>query len=285
MSIATLLHSACAIDAAVLLSVFIRASHYIAGNGDRPARMASMKVWVWLAVSFACFAGSMPKCEEGRLRWEQKGSNELTCGDFWMAPDQSAVVMTAVDRSNLKETFFLLWQSKQPMTLVELRVPELDREALPHGRLFRYPQLSPDGKLLYFEIPVSMTGVSQLLSITVNEKRRVEAVTHEAEYCVVWGGKYSGRLLVTQRESGDSLERPIVYRRRLLGLASGPRDLGAPPDAPPFLYDWLTRTRWLAANRGQCSLSARNESIELEEALRKATARHKDDVDRLAVED
>lgn len=230
-----------------------------------------MKILIWLAVSFACFAG-MPKCEKGRLQWEQGAPAELTCGDFWMAPDRSAAAMTAVDSSDPKETFFLLWQSKRPTTLVELRVPTLDRKAFPFGRLFRFPQLSPDGKLLYFEIPVSMTGVSQLLSIGVHENRRVDAVTLEAEYCVIWGGEYSGRLLVTQRERGDSMERPVVHRRRLLGLASGPRDLGAPTDAPPFLYDWLTSTCWLMANGGQCSLSARNESIELEEKIRKVTA-------------
>ena len=201
-----------------------------------------MKLVISLLASFVSFAG-MPRCENGRLQWEEKGGySDFVCGDSWTAPDRSVLVMTAVGNSNPNETYFLLWQSNRPTILTEVRVPALDRKAPPYERLFRYPQLAPDRRLLYFEILASVTGVSQLFSITTNEDRRVKAVTYEAEYCVIWGGKYSGKLLVTQRERGDSLDRPVVYRRRLLGLGSSPRDLGMPSDRPrSFTTGWLAR--------------------------------------------
>lgn len=213
-------------------------------------------------IASTCLAG-MPACRDGRLEGELKTEySRVICGDLWMAPNQTAVVMTAVEATSPQQPFFLVWQSSRPAQINKIRVPEMET-GVGLNRIFRFPQLSPNGKLLYFETPIAVTG-SLLFSITLDDRRRVVSVADEVEYCVVWGGRYSGRIVVSQREYDASMGGAVIHRQRLLGMAYPGSKIGEEPDLRPFV------DKWLRSNGGQCSFANRNESAALESALNKS---------------
>lgn len=137
---------------------------------------------------------------DGRRRDIQIGRR---CADLWVAPDGSVIAFIAIEKAfpgtgNGPEPFieessvYVAWKADgfRPVRI------DLKRIVL-NGmswKIVRSPSVSPDGKMLYFSVPFTMKD-SKLFSVSLpNGDNR--PLTDEVSYCVVWGGRYAGDLLL-----------------------------------------------------------------------------------------
>ena len=140
------------------------------------------------------------------------------CIDLWVAPDQSVVMFAAVDESGqngsanpdpmiLRSSIYLARKAEgyRPVRVIRRSFTVEGRR----WRVLRRPRPSPDHKTMYFEIPFTMT-TSRLFSTAMgsSEFRDLGNIT---DYCVVWGGKLDGKVMLQKRFLPDP-EHGIVYQ-------------------------------------------------------------------------
>ena len=175
------------------------------------------------------------------------------CTDLWSAPDGSVIAFIGIDQ----------FDPRTPQT-----GPEIDKSGVYVARrsdhfaptrlplkpitvrgikwsIFRRPSVSPDGRTVYFEIPDSVVS-STLISFSFSSAA-VEPLGGTTDYCVVWDGKYSGRLLYQRRYIPEDATRGVEYRCYLRDSAGKETLVAAKCDLEEFAKTWSLR------NGGVCT--------------------------------
>jgi hypothetical protein len=140
------------------------------------------------------------------------------CADLWVSPDQSIIAFIAIDKMGPTTT-----QSSEPFIeqstvyiarrldgFAPLRVVAQIRTDGRVWRVARQPSVSPDLRTIYFSVPYTMT-TWKLMRGSI-PPTSFETIGDADGYCVIWGGKHSGELLMqSRRESGQLRPRGAEY--------------------------------------------------------------------------
>lgn len=190
----------------------------------------------------------------------------LVCGDRWVSPDQSAAAMTLVDLSNPTESQMLVWLRGQGSRI--LTIPRGRQSGVPFPRLFRYPQVSPNGKVLYFELPFGMQESHLFAMDLTYPSRPPKHLAQESEYCVVWGGVQTGKIVLGQRRFVPLQGVHFVFST-IEPHGGGITEIGRWVDLQEFSESWLR------LNGGQCVIIVRDHAIDdaVAEFVRKGKAK------------
>lgn len=157
------------------------------------------------------------------------------CTDLWVAPDASAFTFVGIDKARKPDgTEWLLGQQTEPLIerssiyvarradgFAPLRV--VSRPFKIDGRtweVLRHPSLSPGGEKLFFVIPYTMT-TWKLISYSTR-KGLYGTVGDATDYCIIWGGPYSGDQILQSRYLQAAGAGGIAYRcylRRAMGTS------------------------------------------------------------------
>lgn len=193
---------------------------------------ASMLV-SWCAIllsSLGWASDARPTISNGIITYTPENGEQRTidvgkkCADLWVSPDESVITFIAIDRartpspseqSKNEEAEVLIEQSSIYIARRSERfAPTLlvSRPFVIDGRswsVVRTPRLSPDQKTLFFTIPYTMT-TSRLMSLAL-PAGTYQSIGDETNYCVVWGGKKSGYLLMQRRYLSTKVHEGISY--------------------------------------------------------------------------
>lgn len=140
------------------------------------------------------------------------------CADLWVSPDQSVIAFIAIDKESghspdnrpviEKSTIYIARQSDH-FAPIRVRL----RPIVINGRLWevvRNPRISPDHRTMFFEIPYTIT-TSKVMSVA-QPSTAYKTIGDATAYCVNWGGKRSGDLLLQRRHFSDDPSTGVVYR-------------------------------------------------------------------------
>lgn len=169
-----------------------------------------------------------------------------------MAPDDSIVAFVSIDKAqpataNGSEPFieessiYVARKSDRfkPVRLVENVV--IDGRT---WRVVRQPSLSPDLKTVYFSVPFTMT-TWKLLSMPLSG-HSYTTIGNADSYCAIWGGEYSGGLLMQiRREANSGVSYPCYLRSK-----SGALEKAADEDQCWGFGDFAAR--WSREHGGNC---------------------------------
>jgi hypothetical protein len=186
----------------------------------------------WLSVR-TCSAGTDQFVIEGGmvLHTDVTGMQERLdvgkrCIDLWVSPHESVIAFIGIDKTRSPDEA-PVYGSKQPIidqstiyiaTRAGHFVPKavVSRSFEIAGRSWsalREPSVTPDRQTVLFDIPISMTTWKVMrLSLSSGDYRSVGDAT---AYCVVWGGRYSGSVLLQRRSIRRGLPasaEAIAYR-------------------------------------------------------------------------
>lgn len=224
----------------------------------------------FIFLSWLLSSGGPPACVDGRLDTASLSAlntaRPLVCGDRWVSPDQSAVAMTIVDPRNPTESLMLVWLRGQISRL--LTIPKIRQSGVPFPRLFRYPQISPGGKVLYFELPIGMQESHLFAMNLTHPSTPPKHLAQESEYCVVWGGIHTGKIVFGQRRSVP-LQGVHFAFSMIDPHGGGMTEIGRWADLSELSESWLRR------NGGQCVIIVRDYAIDdsVAELVRKGKAK------------
>lgn len=157
--------------------------------------------------------------EGGQRREIQVGKK---CADLWVAPDESIIAFIAIDKAQpananngepfIEESSIYFARKSDQFRPVHIVLKKL----LIAGRVWtvvRQPSVSPDLKTVYFSVPFTMTSW-KLLSTSLTT-HAYTIVGNADSYCVVWGGEYSGELLMqVRREENTGVKYPCFVRSK-----------------------------------------------------------------------
>ena len=175
------------------------------------------------------------------------------CLDLWVSPDESVIAFVGVDKTRMpdeapragteqpmieRSTIYLASQLDHfvPKAVVA-RSFEIDGR---NWSVLREPSISPDRQTLFFKIPISMT-TSRVMSLSLSSNQ-YRSVANATGYCVLWGGRYSGLLLLQQRHVRGDLPAgslDIAYRCVRVGKAGKSDSVSEDcPDFSSFADQW-----------------------------------------------
>jgi hypothetical protein len=141
--------------------------------------------------------------EDGRRRELPVG---YKCADLWVSPDESVFAFIAIEKALpptaqeiepfIEESSIYIARRSDQFRPVRLNIGSVQISGK-SWKVVRQPSVSPDLKTVYFLVPYTMTAWKLLgASLAGNLRHTVgDAMT----YCVVWGGKDSGDLLMMTR--------------------------------------------------------------------------------------
>ena len=155
--------------------------------------------------------------EDGR---RQEISVGKPCSDLWVSPDERVMVFITIEKAEPptaweigpfieESSIYIAWKSDhfRPVRLGLKSVSIGDRG----WKVFRYPSLSPDLGMVYFQVPYTMT-VGRLMSCSLSGDA-LKTVGDVGDYCVIWGGAHSGDLLTMRRQDAplEDPNRGVTY--------------------------------------------------------------------------
>jgi hypothetical protein len=145
------------------------------------------------------------------------------CDDLWVSPDGRAISFIAIEQAkpgSSNEIGPFIERSSVYFGLRSQDFKPLGVAAKPtiNGMVWnvaREPKLSPDLRSVYFLVPNYMTSLQ--LTRTAVRGDSYERIADVSEYCVVWGGKYSGDLIILvahdSEQSGGGVTYPCYWRQ------------------------------------------------------------------------
>ena len=145
----------------------------------------------------------------------------LCAADLWVSPDGNIIAFISIERllgvdDNAKQP-----DSEELIEKSSIYVARRDfrfcstEGSIPiflNGRKWsclRDPRLSPDGKMIYFSIPYTMT-TSRIQSISL-VTGRYEDIGDAISCCITWHGPYDGGLLMLKRIMPRTIDGGITY--------------------------------------------------------------------------
>lgn len=223
-----------------------------------PKMIRSVALVLVLGWSVCCRAEIV--LDNGVIRYADSNGHQRTvgissrCADLWVSPDESVIVFIAVKESvmaispassDLRIDRSSVYLARRSGGFVPVEV--FDDTITVAGRswhVFRHPRISPDLKMLYFEVPFTMT-TSRLYCLDLDSRRLTDA-GDEADYCVDWGGAHSGDLLVQIRALIGDKEKGIEYSCYLQHLGRASKIAADCEDFEDF------ERHWSKANASSC---------------------------------
>lgn len=231
-------------------------------------------VLLWPAVAhLALGAPNSPALSNGVIEYTEEAGETKSidvgkpCSDLWVSPDESVIAFIAIDEGPvehvgpfttvgpniLSSSIYIAWKADHyrpvPVKLGPVVVMGYEEHVL------RYPTLSPDLKVLYFEVPAF--GTSDMLMGVVLPAGDPQPIDPTAlAYCPMWGGPYSGDLLIERRQMPNSTAEVLAGRGVQLPCylrdATG-ADRKVAEESECLDFATFART-WSAQNGGSCSL-------------------------------
>jgi len=145
------------------------------------------------------------------------------CSDLWASPDGAAITFIGIEKETPAAPGEIGTFVERSTVYVALRSDDFKAVAVPaspmiEGRVWhvaREPKVSPDLKSVYFLVPSFMTSLQ--LTRTAVSGRRYEPIADVSDYCIIWGGDYSGDLVIlTSRDQqvGGVMTYPCYWRQR-----------------------------------------------------------------------
>jgi hypothetical protein len=186
--------------------------------------------------------------EDGKGRTIDVGKK---CTDLWSAPDGSILAFIAIDRESKPP--------KSPLLAYE-QGPTIDKSSIYIARraghfiptlipvkpismygiewvVFRRPSVSPDGTTLFFEIPDSMVS-STIMNMSLSSGA-LQTVGVASDYCVIWNGRYSGKLILQRRHIPTDPSQGVQYGCYLRDVAGRVGEIaGKCDDLEEFAKAW-----------------------------------------------
>jgi hypothetical protein len=173
---------------------------------------------------------SRPKLTDGVITYVTRNGQkaeirmEKECADLWVSPDESIIAFITLDKINplirdigrLEESSIYIARKIDNFKRIPITLQPIYIQGKLFGRkIVRQPSLSPDLKTLYFLVPSSMTSRT-LFSTSIPSGPNTKITDSEGQgYCVIWGGRYSGDLLLNLRQLGkEGMGYPCFHRNR-----------------------------------------------------------------------
>lgn len=175
------------------------------------------------APQLALGAPGSPTLSDGVISYTEEGGERKTidvckpCSDLWVSPDESIIAFIGIDEGpvehvgpfttvgpNILASRIYIAMGTDHYRPVRVNVGPVVVDGT-EWRVLRHPSLGPDLKTLYFEIPYAATSWL-LMSITLpaGPPQALDGTT--IGYCPMWGGRYSGDLLMMRRRFPDPAE-------------------------------------------------------------------------------
>jgi len=142
------------------------------------------------------------------------------CADLWVSPDESVIAFITLDKIEpptreygyLEESSIYIARRSDHFKPIQVHLRPIH---ISQRKVVRQPSLSPDLKTLYFLVPSYMTSwtlISTQLSSSPNTK--ITDLIGDG-YCVIWGGRFSGDLLLNLRQQGkNGIDYPCFHRAK-----------------------------------------------------------------------
>lgn len=164
-----------------------------------------------LAVPFSsAFAGDMT-LKDGVISYSAGATGRSVvqvggpCADLWVSSDGETMAFVRIDKSRPgdfgapfieQSTVFVALRSThfKPQR-VDLEPPRIGGR---DWNVFRQPVLSPDRRIVYFQVPTAATSWT-LMGVSVSGGVASQ-ITRANGYCVLWGGPHSGDLFAAIHE-------------------------------------------------------------------------------------
>ena len=190
--------------------------------------------------------GQSPECLNGILYY-QNHTIELPgrCDQIWTAPGGSIIAFAMNTSGGSPPATKVYWASKAdgfkpvnvPLKMIRLYGIHFDS--------YEFPSLSPDGKLLFFQVPTSATS-STLFSTSLSGGG-TRLITEVGDYCVIWDGKLAGSILYSRR--GYAPNSYVIRYSCYLRSPGGATSLVSQDCNTPF---GTFQRAWEQANQSRC---------------------------------
>jgi hypothetical protein len=223
---------------------------------------ATLPAAAYAQTHFAIVDGSVRQFDQtGQSRTLDVGGN---CADLWVSPNMASIAFIAVNRARqvpavipglnapVVERSSIYYASKADNFKPTLAV---SRSFMVDGRSWetvRNPSVSPDGGSLFFTIPYTMTTQRAMrLSLASG---RYEDLGDTTNYCVIWGGPMSGRLILQGRHIPESSRDGITYRCYLRDARGQIEEISDECSSMRSFAD-----SWTHAHGGECKIAGEQE--------------------------
>lgn len=226
-------------------------------------------IWCELALSMAGSASELkPALIDGVVSFAPDGGDRRTinvgkrCTDLWVSPDQTVLAFIGVDKETVPAPNPLLSSVEEPQIeessiYVARRSTGLIPVRLSIGPIaieerswlvLREPSVAPDGTDVFFSVPYSETS-SKVFRFSLNSGA-LAAIADATAYCVVWGGDYSGYLLLEQRYLPPDGDKGVIYQGWLRAPSGATTRIAADLDGIDAFEE-----HWSAQHGGACPFS------------------------------
>lgn len=186
----------------VLMSVVLVPAAYTSGYSAHPSLTNG-------AISYTSNDGRRKNIEIGKR-----------CDDLWVAPDESIIAFIAIDKAFpgtdsgpnpfIVESSLYIARKTERFRPARVNLKEIVVDGKP-WKIVRYPSVSPDLSKVYFSVPYTMKDW-KLMSVSLPDGANI-AISDEVTYCIVWGGHYSGDLLLLRNVYEPTNEGLFCFRR------------------------------------------------------------------------
>jgi hypothetical protein len=173
----------------------------------------------------------------------------MRCTDLWVTPDKRAIAFVAVEAFRGHSVDASSDMIKRSAVYIAREMNDfspvlvVSRTFVINGRrwgVVRHPKLSSDEQFLYFDIPFTMT-TSRLMRLSL-ESNTYEELRNEVDFCTIWGGSYSGGVVIQSRHIASNPREGIVYDCDLLYRLKTPVLLNRKcPEFARFSAVWSAR--------------------------------------------
>jgi hypothetical protein len=220
------------------------------------------RLWFWTGLSVICAAAqpARPSLHAGVIQFTSRNGDRKEiqigkgCADLWVAPDESAIAFIGIEKiafgtekstdPDIAESSLYIARKADNFKPVMRPFKQVRIEGTP-WRILRLPSLSPDGKTAYFAVPVTMKDWALMsVSLPTGVPR---VVRDHVEYCVVWGGRYSGALLTLENVYEPKADGLRCFLTTGVGRSTRLNDGG---DCTGFLS---FASRWASQHQGSCT--------------------------------
>ena len=187
------------------------------------------------------------------------------CADLWVSPDESVIAFITLDKveTGFETAPFPQGTSYEQLIQSSIYIAKKSDNFKPvpitlkpiyvrgdQWKIVRQPSLSPDLKTLYFVVPTYMTSWSVLSTkLPLGSNRTLTDL--EEGYCVIWGGKYSGDLLLILRTYGKGKDAGIQYPCFLRNKHGRLTQIADDRECSDSAFDEFA-SRWSHKNGGVC---------------------------------
>ncbi len=223
-------------------------------------RFAAAGLWLGTFLLGGCSkaAPAKPTLRAGVIHFVESGQERVIpldkpCADLWVSPDERVIAFITVQEAAfgtenaadpaIDESSVYIARKAEHYKPLRLPFPQVVIGGSV-WRVFRSPSVSPDQKTVYFSVPVTMKDWKLMrFPLAAGPPREL---FDQSEYCVIWGGAYSGSLLTLENVYEPQSEGLQCFVRN----GSGGRNRMDDRDCTAFL---TFAAKWARQHHGECA--------------------------------